>query len=545
MPRIKDSVKAPDWKECFAPDPGRHRIGRSLFLRGLGLIYLTAILSWWSQATLLVGENGLQPANRTLDFLRERLATEGRPGFLSLPNLFWFTGASDFALNAACFAGAILALLVVAGRFTGPALAILWFVYLSLVNTGGVFMSFQWDILLLESGFLALFLCRWESKTRWFDPPPLTPVNRIALVLAWVLIAKLMFLSGWVKLAWASETTPEWWPAGTAMTYHYMTQPIPSWTAWWMHQLPPWFHRFSLVPMYAVELGLPFVILLGKWGRLAAALGFSGLMLLVLLTGNFTYFNWLTIVLCLPLVHDRLWPAPLRKRFGTERAGSATFPPRRFPVAGWMLAGPPLLAIALLQVHILLRDLHEAPRPLLTKALSPRWLESFAGAVSPFHLASGYGLFRTMTTERPEIILEGSADGTNWMAYDFAWKVDEIGARPRFVAPHQPRVAWQFWFAALEGRFDYRSRNAGWFESLVVKLFEGDRKVKSLLKYDPFPDTPPQRIRARLMRYEFTTPEERRQTGDWWKRVVIGEYLPEVRPPPRQPTDPTPATDLL
>lgn len=284
MPRIKESVKAPAWKELFAPDPGRHRIGRSLFLRGLGLIYLVAILSWWSQATLLVGENGLQPAGRTLDILRERLAAEGRPEFLSLPNLFWFTGASDLALNAACFAGAILALLVMAGRFTGPALSLLWFVYLSLVNTGGVFMSFQWDILLLESGFLALFLCRWEGKTRWLDPPPLTPVNRVALVLAWVLIAKLMFLSGWVKLAWASETAPEWWPAGTAMTYHYMTQPIPSWTSWWMHQLPVWFHRLSLVPMYAVELGLPFIILLGKWGRLSAALGFSGLMLLVLLT---------------------------------------------------------------------------------------------------------------------------------------------------------------------------------------------------------------------------------------------------------------------
>jgi hypothetical protein len=138
-----------------------------------------------------------------------------------------------------------------------------------------------------------------------------------------------------------------------------------------------------------------------------------------------------------------------------------------------------------------------------------------------------------MTTERPEIIIEGSSDGLQWFAYDFAWKVDGIADRPRFVAPHQPRVAWQFWFAALEGRFDYRSANAVWIESLVLKLLEGDRSVDVLIKDNPFPDTPPRLIRARLMRYEFTTPEEKRETGDWWKRVVVGEYLPAVsRPSP-------------
>lgn len=524
-------MQAPDWKTLFAPETDRYRIGRSFFLRGLGLIYLIAIVSWWMQAALLVGENGLQPAARLLDFVGKNLAEQGRSGFAALPNLFWITGASDFALHTACFAGCGFALLVIAGRFVGPALAGLWVVYLSLVNTGGVFMSFQWDILLLETGFLALFLCRWEAKTSWIDPPPLTPVNRVALVFAWALIAKLMFFSGWVKLAWASEATPEWWPEGTAMTFHYMTQPLPTWTAWWMHQLPAWFHKASLVPMYLVEMVLPFAVIFGRWGRLVAALGFSGLMVLVLLTGNFTYFNWLTIVLCLPLVQDRLWPAWLRSALSFVPLGLTDPMPRRPLVLRFVLAGPALLALALVNVQIVLGDLHQAPKPVLKNDPTPAWLDRFTGALSPFHLASGYGLFRTMTTERPEIILEGSADGTNWLAYDFAWKVDEISDRPRFVAPHQPRVAWQFWFAALEGRFDYRSRNAGWIESLVLKLLEGDRGVKRLLKYDPFPDSPPRLVRARLMRYEFTTPEERRDTGDWWKRVVMGEYLPEVSRP--------------
>jgi lipase maturation factor 1 len=524
-------VQAPDWKTLFALETDRYRIGRSFFLRGLGGIYLIAIVSWWIQAGLLVGENGLQPASRFLEFLGKNLAEQGRSGFWALPNLFWITGASDFALHTACFAGCFLALLVIAGRFVGPALAGLWFIYLSLVNTGGVFMSFQWDILLLETGFLALFLCRWEAKMNWTDPPPLTPVNRVALVFAWFLIAKLMFFSGWVKLAWSSEATPEWWPEGTAMTFHYMTQPLPTWTAWWMHQLPAWFHKASLVPMYLVEMVLPFAILFGRWGRLAAALGFSGLMVLVLLTGNFTYFNWLTIVLCLPLVQDRLWPAWLRSGLSFVPLGLTAPMPRRPLLLRFALAGPALLGLALVNFQIVVRDLHNAPKPFLKADLSPGWLDSFVAVVSPFYPASGYGLFRTMTTERPEILLEGSADGTSWLAYDFAWKVDEISDTPRFVAPHQPRVAWQFWFAALEGRFDYRSRNAGWFESLVLKLLEGDRGVKRLLKYDPFPDSPPRLVRARLMRYEFTTPEERRATGDWWKRVVIGEYLPEVSRP--------------
>lgn len=522
----------------LAPDTVRHRIGRSLFVRGLGLIYLIAIASWWTQAVLLVGEDGLEPAGRLLDFLRDRLAAENRSPFLSLPALFWFTGASDAALHGTCFAGCLLAVLAVCGRLAGPALAGLWIIYLSLVNTGGVFMSFQWDILLLETGLLALFLGPWSLKSPWRDPPPLSPVNRIALFLAWFLVAKLMFFSGWVKLAWASESSPEWWPDGTAMAYHYMTQPIPNAAAWWMHHLPAWFHKASLWPMYFVELVLPFAVLAGRRGRLAAALGFTGLMGLILLTGNFTYFNWLTIVLCLPLVHDGLWPCWLRRMLRIHPGADEPPRSRKASAARLALAGPALLGIGLLNLRIVLRDLHEAPKPFLASDLVPSWLDRFAGALSPFHPASGYGLFRTMTTQRPEIIVEGSADGTNWLAYDFAWKIDDIGARPRLVAPHQPRVAWQFWFAALEGRFDDRSRNAAWFEQLLLKLFRGDAAVKGLLAQDPFPDNPPRFLRARLMRYEFTTPAERRESGDWWKRTVLGAYLPEVARPPDEPAAP-------
>ena len=497
-------------------------------VRGIGVIYLIAIISWWSQITLLVGESGLIPAGNLLEWVGERSTENGTTGFALLPGIFWLTGASDFALQFACWVGVMLALLVIFGRATGPALIGLWFLYLSLLNTGGVFMSFQWDILLLEAGFLAIFLCDWHLKSPWRDPPALSLVNRVALVWAWLLIAKLMFFSGWVKLAWAGEAYPEWWPTRDALSYHYMTQPIPTWTAWYAHHLPEWIHAISIWMMYLIELVLPFAIFFGRFGRLTAAIGFTLLMVLISLTGNYTYFNWLTIVLCLPLVHDRLWPRFLREWLNFVPPGPVPPPDWKRRAAKFVVAGPVFVAIFLLNAHVVFSDLHTAPNPVFPKKLTPQWLDNFRRTTDSYRLVSGYGLFRTMTTKRPEIILEGSRDGTSWFAYDFAWKVDDITDRPKFVAPHQPRVAWQFWFAALEQRFNPRSRNAAWIESLVLKLLAGDREVEALLKSNPFPETPPEYIRARLYNYEFTTPEERKRTGDWWKRVAAGDFLPTI-----------------
>ncbi|MEM1441752.1 MAG: lipase maturation factor family protein [Verrucomicrobiota bacterium] len=517
-----------DWQAIFGLDLDRHRIGRSLMIRGLALVYFVAICSWWTQVALLVGENGLAPAAGVHAILSERLGEAGESPFFALPSVFWILGTSDFALQFVCFVGAMLAILVLIGRLSGFALVGLWIIYLSLVNTGGVFMSFQWDILLLEVGFLAIFLCDWKLHSPWKNPSPLSVINQIALVWSWLVIAKLMFFSGWVKIAWASEASPEWWPERSAMLYHYMTQPLPTWTAWHAHHLPEGIHYLSVWPMYFIELVLPFAILFGRFGRLTAAIGFTLLMVLILATGNYTYFNGLTIVLCLPLVADRLWPGWFRSLLGFQPLG-LTSPPSKKPLfIKLAFVSPILLCVVLLNLQVVLSDLHNAPNPALKKAPTPQWLDSLRRELAPFHLTSGYGLFRTMTTKRPEIILEGSWDGRTWFEYDFAWKVDELSDRPKFVAPHQPRVAWQFWFAALEQRFNPRSRNAQWFESLVAKLLQDDPAVESLLKRNPFPDSPPRLIRARLYDYQFTTPEERDQTGDWWKRVVIGEYLSAV-----------------
>lgn len=525
-------VKLLTLKILLSFDTDQHRIGRSLFIRAMGLIYLIAIASWWSQAIMLVGENGLAPSGKFLELADAQLSEVGRSSFLAVPNIFWWVGASNLSLHIACGIGTILAVLVVIGRFAGPSLIGLWIIYLSLLNTGGIFMSFQWDILLLEAGFMACFLTDWKWHSRWKNPPALNFVNRVTLVWSWLLIGKLMFFSGWVKLAWATPTFTEWWPEHTAMTYHYMTQPIPTWTAWWAHQLPEWFQKASIWPMYFIELVLPFFILLGRFGRLTAALGFIALMFLILLTGNYTYFNWLTIALCLPLVNDRHWPHWLREKLKLKKPRKREHLSRRSLIIQLSCTTPAFLLALLLNLQIVLNDLHQAPLPLLKKDFTPNWLDQIRASIASFHIASGYGLFRTMSTDRPEIIFEGSRDGLTWHAYDFLWKPDQLDERPRFVAPHQPRVAWQLWFAALEREFSYQSRNAGWIEGLLLKILNGDQGFHRLLRHNPFPNQPPKFIRARLFLYEFTSCEERNQTGDWWKRKASGMYIAPVSLPP-------------
>ncbi len=542
-----------------------HAISRALFLRSLGAIYLVAILSWWVQVDELVGSRGLTPMAEFLDRAGAVLDQQERGRLSTIPTLFWISAGDGF-LHLVCLAGTLLAVLLVAGLAPGPCLLGLWVVYLSLLNTGGAFMSFQWDILLVEAGFLATWLAPWRC---WHLPvtrtgaPPLGPGEKAMLWLSWVVIAKLMFQSGWVKLAWATPGQPEWWPDHTALTFHYFTQPIPNPLSWWAHQLPAWFQKASLWPMYAVELGLPLLVFLGARLRLVAALGFTGLMLGILATGNYTYFNWLTIVLCLPLVSDRYlsgaaelagkgarrWSARFRRWREREEAtgdddpaGEAATSPSRpvDPVRPWIgLAwrAPAIGLLAFLNLHLCLDDWHRAgagvgepvlPWTHLSADLTPAWADDLSSALAPFHFASGYGLFRTMTTERPEIVFEGSRDGQEWREYDVRWKPDRLDEPPPWVAPHQPRLAWQLWFAALEPGYHPRSRNAGWISGLVRGMLRNDPVALSFFEENPFPESPPASVRGVLYRYEFTTPAERRETGHWWKRERVGLWLPPV-----------------
>jgi hypothetical protein len=355
-------------------------------------------------------------------------------------------------------------------------------------------------MLLLETAFFAIFLAPWQWRVRAGRE---LPVPRIGLVLLRLLLFKLMFLSGVTKL---TSGDASWWDL-SALDYHYQTQPLPNALAWWMAQTPAWFKQISTLFALVVETVVP----LGIWGprrmrRVACAL-LVALQLLILFTGNYTYFNGLALSLCLLLLYDGVFRAASRS---VEPAGQRS------------VRAQNLVATLLLVVTL----------PVNAMYLVAGWVPGIAwpapiariGEVfEPFRVLNSYGLFRVMTKTRPEIEIEGSDDGVVWKPYVFPWKPGPLDRAPSQVAPHQPRLDWQMWFAALSNY----ERNP-WFVQLVLRLLDGEPDVLALFEVDPFPDAPPRFVRARLYEYRFTSWEERRETGDWWKRSALGDYLPPV-----------------
>ena len=474
-------------------------LGRWVFLRALGLVYLIAFWSLGIQIEGLLGSRGILPAT---DFL----AAVGRydPGLAHwhlVPSLLWL-GASDAALRGVCVLGAIAAVLLVLDVAPRSMLILLWLLYLSLVAVGQDFLSFQWDALLLEAGLLAVLLApsHW-----WLRPRGPSPVSPLALLLLWWLLFRLTFASGVVKLTWGDPT----WRNLTALDFHYWTQPLPTWTAWYMSQLPEWFDRLSVVVLFVLELGAPLLIFGTRFTRLLACAGVLLLQGMIGATGNYTFFNLLTVVLALLLLDDATWRRLLPHRLVARLSASA---PAGRPVGS-------LLALAL-GVVLLLGSGAKFLETLAPRR-SPACFDRVFAWVDPLRSINGYGLFRVMTTARREIVVEGSEDGREWRAYAFRYKPGEVGRRPRFVEPHQPRLDWQMWFAAL-GRYE----DTRWFEPFLTRLLQGSPAVLGLLANNPFPEHPPRYVRALEYEYRFTTPAERAARGAWWRRRLLGAYSP-------------------
>ncbi len=480
-------------------EPASFEVSHGFFLRLLGFIYLAAFLSLWTQIDGLFGSRGIQPAAEYLEQAKSAGAS-----FHQIPTLFWFN-ASDAALNAGAAAGAALAVLLIAGIAPVPVLIALWALYLSFQSVGDPFLAFQWDILLLEIGVLAVFLAPLRLLPRRGPP---SPPSRLAVFLVHALLFKLMFLSGMVKRLSGDPMWRDW----TALNVHYETQPLPTFLGWYAHQLPAGFQTASVGAMYAIELWIPFLIFGTRRIRRFAFWPLAGFQILILLTGNYCFFNLLTLALCLLLLDDRAWPRRIRERLAPAPTDPSV-PRRRWP--SWLMA--PVAAVLLtLSATDLRGRLDRDWRP-------PLWLTSLKQATAPWGLTSSYGLFAVMTTERLEIEVEGSRDGTTWLPYTFRYKPGDPARAPGFVAPHQPRLDWQMWFAAL-GNY----RQNPWFVNFCVRLLEGSPPVLGLLETNPFPDAPPAYIRARVYEYRFTDIRERRETGRWWRRTEKGMYLPSI-----------------
>jgi lipase maturation factor 1 len=491
---------------------------RRWFLRALGLIYLIAFVSLSVQVDGLAGSNGISPVNQFLPAARAQL---GSDAYYLLPTLCWFNPSNTF-LHFLCGGGVVLSLLLIFGIAPALSLAGLFVCYLSLTIAGQVFFNFQWDVLLLETGFLSIFVAPWRLWPRDLlllpgptAPPAASPVSRPALFLLKFLLFKLMLMSGVVKLTSGDDS---WWNL-TALDYHYWSQPLPTVFGWWADKTPEWFKHFSVTLCLVVEVIAPFFVWAPRRPRLVAAGLMIFLQLMIALTGNYCFFNLLAIALCLLLIDDAAIGRSAEGRAHASPASQDLRPPN---VRLMMRRLSAYMAIAVIVVTFPINAwlIFSAFKP---RSRPPEWLASFYEQLEAFRIVNGYGLFRVMTKDRCEIVIEGSADGVDWLPYEFKWKPGDVKRAPGWCAPHQPRLDWQMWFAALG-----TPRENPWFVGLIVRLLQGSRDVNGLLARNPFSDRPPRYIRATFYRYRFTTSEEHRQTGASWKRQELREYLPTI-----------------
>jgi hypothetical protein len=483
---------------------------RWLFLRLVGVIYLIAFVSLAVQITGLVGERGILPAGQ---FLSQAHDACGSEAYINWPTLIWISQRDAF-LSLLAWGGAVVSLLLIAGLAPLVSAALLWLLYLSLSIAGQVFLEFQWDALLLETGLLAILYAPvvWRSRIAT-DPEPPAAVRWVL----WFLAFKLTFLSGITKILSGDRTWANW----TALTYHYETQPIPAWTSWYMHQLPTWLHVWSVAGMFVIELAVPWLIFVPPRFarvRLVAALLMMSLQLGIAATGNYGFFNLLTIVLYLALLDDGVLMAGLKPRptirATSRRAVEANARPTGRAATWHLLGSGAAIAIAGLSVMTVLREIDTTWG---RTGLEWTWSDSALRLVAPLNSINGYGLFRVMTTERPEIVIEVSGDGTTWKEYEFRWKAGDVYRRPRFVEPHMPRLDWQMWFAALDPRGAQR-----WLAPFVQRLLDREPTVLRLLGPNPL-DSPVRCAKLAYYQYHFTTGAERAANGAWWKRERVGD----------------------
>ena len=462
--------------------PSTYHTASELFSRALAVIYAIAFISFGLQVRGLIGAEGILPAREFLDAVHKQL---GSAALWRLPTLFWW-GSADLTLLSITWGGVALSLVSLLtkahSRWQRLVFIILWAYYLSIVNAGQIFMSFQWDWLLVEAGFLAIFL---------------KPVRSRLWLFRW-LIFRLMFESGAVKLLSGDPS----WHHFTALNFHYETQPIPTPLAWYMHLAPGWFQAISVGFVFAVELGVSWLMFFPRRVRQFAGIVTIAFQGLILLTGNYTFFNLLTIALCLFLFDDAFFAG---WKFRTKPLGTAA--PNRY-VTGVVWTLVVFLSAAELGSTI---DRVQTP------------ISRAAQQISQFGFVSHYGLFAVMTTKRLEIQVEGSQDGKTWEPFLFRYKPGPLNRHLPWVEPYQPRLDWQMWFASLSG-----ARENPWFIRMMIGLLRGSKPIGALFEQTPFSGVPPKFVRATIYEYHFTSWEEREKTGNYWKREIQGLYFPIV-----------------
>jgi len=471
-----------------------YRLASGLFIKLLAVIYFSAFLSLAVQITGLVGTNGILPFSELLDYIYQNY---GAMAWLYKPSLFWFD-SSDFALQAVTVLGCIVSLLLLFGFKPFWSLIVLFVLYLSLLHAGQIFLMFQWDTLLLEAGFLAIFLTGG--------------LNHLLLFLFHWLLFRLRFMSGVSKL---SSGDPSWADL-TTLNYYFETQPLPHMGAWYFHQLPEWILQGGVLLVFFTELIVPFFIFLPRKFRLFAAAITIVMQLLIIATSNHNWINLLTITLCLFLLDDdilkKMLPRCLHFHLSTESNVEHSQLIKKsayvLPVFALMIVVSSTTAFTAMVSDIKIADT----------------LKESTMIVRSWGIGHIFHVFPTMQVERHELQLEGSDDGIEWKVYEFKYKPGALDEKPAFIIPHQPRLDWMIWFVPP------RSENMMyWFDRFLMKVYEGSPQVLGLLKYNPFPDKPPRYLRVQVYQYWFTSMQERADSGRIWRRKYLGQF-PNVRP---------------
>jgi hypothetical protein len=511
-------------------------ITRWLFLRALGLIYFSAFYSLLFQIRGLIGHEGVLPSN---EYLQAVAQTAGFSRYWFAPTLFWFSSSNPM-LMAVCWIGLLASVLLVWNLWPRGMLFVCLVCFLSFVAAASDFSNYQSDGMLLEAGFLSWFFAPSGWRPGWGDSHPPTRASLFLLQWEWW---RIYFESGVVKLASGDLQ----WRNFTAMDQYYQNGPLPTWVGYYAQHLSHWYHASTVFLTFAIELGIVWMMFLPRRWRLSCFLIVTALQIGIILTANYTFLNYLVLGLGILLVDDsylvRVLPGSWRgqfQKYSTEGAtqaltdigpagesglsitrsnpapGPATNRPRKFHT--W--------ALKLALTSVVLTWIFYSGTVQLIWLLWPGFPLPAAPVVAlePFRIANRYGLFAVMTRSRYEVEFQGSNDGENWTPYPFRYKPQDPAKAPGIYAPYQPRFDWNLWFASL----------GSWRENPIVtstqeRLLSGGRDVLQLFAGNPFSQAPPKQVRAILWQYWFTSLDEKRRTGNWWRRELLGLYGPVLQ----------------
>ena len=498
-------------RRLFGPDftPPGYLAARWLFLRALGLIFFSAFYSLAYQIRGLIGPQGILPAQ---EYLVQVARVLGSARFWYAPTVFWWS-ASDRFLMGVVIAGLLASLLLALNIWPRGMLVICLVAFLSFIGAAQDFASYQSDGMLLEAGFISLFFAPSGWRPRWGASEPPSLASRYLLI--WLMF-RIYFESGIAKIL---GHDPEWRDF-TAMDQYYQNGPLPTWIAWYAHQLPHWFHAATAVLTLALELVLIFAIFLPRRSRIVLFFVITAWQIGIILTSNYAFLNYIVLVLGVLLLDDkflaRFFPKSLRPADASSTDAQATSAPEAH---GWRSQ------VRMWRQAFFLTWIFYATSALLLFMLSPAAPLPAAPvrALEPFRIANEFGLFAVMTRARYEVEFQGSRDGQTWTPYPFRNKPQDVHAPPRIYAPYQPRFDWNLWFASLGNWRQYP-----WVVQVEERLLSGEPDVLALFAKDPFPGNPPERIRVILWQYWFTGWSEKREQGLWWRREQIGLYAPTL-----------------